>query len=116
LHRSRNDEDASVRREVAELLSGCWKEVAIDHYYVAFQLALPEDRRNKEAVSGWSEVVSHEAGVGFVRLVEARGARNDKERKCLADVKNGLKHLEEETNFFVTPIVFSLTTPKPLSG
>src|SRR5262249_31676083 len=83
------------------------------HYLAAFDLAINSDMQDR-VLFDWSDVVSHEAATGYIRLADICKPRDGGEEKTLIRVKDGLKRLKESINgFAITPIVFSL---RPASG
>lgn len=97
-----------------ELLERFWKEQAIEHDRLAFEMALPREieldtKPLAMLGDGLDTLVSYEAGRAWLRLVEERGPVNETEREGLMEVRDALKRFETlpPTNA-ITPLILSL--------
>ena len=115
LNRERASADLRRQVEVAKLLRVYWEKEACKEYEVAFGLAADSDRAQAEIPlsplgNALQSLVSHEAGCGWLRLVERAGTEglDDSEKERLGQVRKHLAALEEKpTASLVTPILLS---------
>lgn len=105
-HRNRDHKDEATRTAITSLLRDWWREQAVHTYARAFTCSLEKDMKAGAVLGGFQSLISHEAGVSYLRLVRERGERpEDKEQ--IAAVNDGIKKLEaREYPMIVTPIVF----------
>jgi len=105
LSRFRADPCPQRQVVVARLLTSAWRELAIEHYERAFALAFDRDKQHGPILNDLvPELASYEAAGSYIRLVEARGVRNEVEEKRLAEIKAGLATLEAIPTW-MTPIL-----------
>lgn len=93
-----------------------WRERAIALYRKAWEASYPRDSKlGTQPIFGIERLVSREAGQSYLRLVRARGVK-PAEKNTVAAIEAGLAKLEALPPGPVTPIVFSLAEPRPLSA
>ena len=87
-----------------------WRERAIEEYYRAYELAIVEDGEiTEQPMRGLASLASFEAGSAYIKLMTARGTRDETEARQLAQVQRGIKDLEAKPrSTAITPIIFSL--------
>jgi hypothetical protein len=87
------------------MLRRAWQELAIAQYERAFTLAFDRDlQREHVLLDVRPELVSYEASQSYIRLVEARGPRDEAEQARLAEIRAGLETLEKIPTW-ITPIL-----------
>lgn len=87
---------------------------ACSSYLAAHLAAFPEDSKVKEQpLLGLRDLVSYEAGQGFVRLVEAGPRPNVQFSRALPQVKASLARIEKLPRGAITPILFAM---RPVAG
>jgi hypothetical protein len=93
-----------------------WRERALDEYHRAYQLAIAVDGTiTEQPLEGLASLASYEAGKAFVKLMTARGARDEIEKRRLAEVRQGIERLEATPpSRSITPIILSLDTTRGL--
>ncbi|HZW09259.1 MAG TPA: hypothetical protein VFF69_05085 [Phycisphaerales bacterium] len=116
LHECRDAEDERVRGAVRSHLAAYWRERAIVHYREAWERAVADDLSvEQQPYFGLTELVSYEAGIGYIALVRARGAADSAESERLMHVERSIDGLESKPpNGIVTPIIFSMDAAAPL--
>lgn len=116
LHELRDSDDSRVRDGVRALLGDHWREVAIAHYRLAWERSVADDLTVEyEPYFGLAELVSYEAGTGYVALVRARGVADGPEAERLEHVERSIAALEAKPpNGIMTPIILSLDQEAPL--
>jgi hypothetical protein len=101
---------------VASLIGAAWRELAIEHYERAFALSFERDKQHGPILMDLlPELVSYEAAGSYIRLVEARGVRNEAEKKRLAEVRAGLATIEAIPTW-ITPILVPDVADSTLSS
>jgi hypothetical protein len=100
-----------------EAILARWRERTIEEYFRAYELAIPRDGRiETQPMDGLPSLVSYEAGKAYVKLLSARGARDESEKQRLAEVRAGVERLEAKPHSnSVTPIIFSLSGASTLA-
>jgi hypothetical protein len=113
---ARTGADAERARRATNLLGRYWLERAIAAYDRGHALGFERDRGLRELPmagpgpgSQLEELVSYECGTAYVRLVQQRGPRDERERTHVAEVAAHLETLGAIPHSnAITPIVLSL--------
>ncbi len=104
---------ATEKKDIPKL-SDYWHEQAIAAYWDAYTLAIDKDLKvPHRPLFGLRELVSHEAGNAYLKLVKARGVKDD-EKPHVAAIEESLKKFAALPPGPVTPIVFALDRSAPL--
>lgn len=91
-----------------------WRDQAIEHYRIAFELSVNDDVNIKfKPLLGLDSLVSFEAGQRFVAMVTARGI-HPSERAVVDKVNETVAVLRNKPRGPITPIIFSLERTAPL--
>lgn len=108
--RNRDHESEDASDALHTLLQTHWRLAAEQSYLRAFRLTLQDDLRYTGPVFGGpSDFVSHEAGEGYLRLVEQRG-EHKADAPNVSEVREGIERVRETHRpNAVTPIIFSLS-------
>jgi hypothetical protein len=107
LNECRADPNATRQVAIAGLLSDAWRELAIEHYQRAFALAFARESTIDELHTEFLKcLTSYEAADSYIRLLKARGVRDEAEAGRLAEVEAGLKTLKAIPQpAWITPIL-----------
>lgn len=97
-------------------LAGDLRAMARRHYFAAWAQAFPEESKTKSLpVGGLSELVSFEAGRGFLRLADEQPASvPEPEKSAIPRVKAAVAKLEKLPRGAITPLVLSLKPTRHL--
>ncbi len=97
-----------ARARLASVIAWWWQDVAIGAYRRAYDLAIAEDLAMPSLpVLGLRELVAHEAGRAWVRLVQARGGPEANTPEVRA-VEDAVRKLESKPRGAITPILVPL--------
>ncbi|MDH3585180.1 MAG: hypothetical protein OER86_13295 [Phycisphaerae bacterium] len=97
-------------------LQAYWREAAIDRYLEAYKRSIDKDLKiTHQPLEGIRTLVSHEAGTTYIKLVQERKP-TPQEGKTIVGIQVSLKALAGKRPGPVTPIIFSLDAPRPLSA
>jgi len=106
------DEDLETRTQSERLITVICQSRAAAEYLQAFNLGKDLDlKATHQPLDGIASMISHEAGSGFLRLVQKRKL-SDAEKTAANEVEAHLKKLQNLPQGPITPIVFSLTAGK----
>ncbi|MEK6704101.1 MAG: hypothetical protein AABZ53_17735, partial [Planctomycetota bacterium] len=113
----RADANETIRKNVSDLIMEYWRERSIDYYYDAFSLAFATEKSSeKQPMRGLSQLVSHEAAVMYLKLVENRKNNSAQDKARVKEVKAALSKLKAlPPNTAMTPIVLSFEPSSTLS-
>ena len=105
--------NAGRQRAAVALLQRYWLEQAIEHYRIALEVSIADmgTVRDENRMA-----VAREARDSLMRLVQARGYRDDVEEESLAGLQERMKEIESLKNASrgVTPILLSVDGCRPL--
>lgn len=108
----RESADSRTRAAVARYLAEYWRELALGQYRQAFDRSYEFERGT--SAFDLSDLVSHEAAQGYIRLVEARGPRGEAEIDRLGEMRVAVEYMREHASLWITPIVISIDGPRAL--
>ncbi len=107
--------DPKIKPEIAavarEILESIWREEAIQHYWLAYMLAIRVDIPNRESYA-LGTPVSQEAAEHYLKLIRTREI-SDVETRRIPPIEADLKTIKKR-GMAMTPIVFSETENLPL--
>lgn len=107
--------DPKIKKEIAsvarELLESIWREEAIQHYWLAYMLAIRIDIPERENYSIGSPI-SQEAAEHYLKLIRTREV-SDVESRRIPQIEADLKTLKKR-GIAMTPIIFSETENRTL--
>jgi len=107
--------DLEIKTRVRALMRTCWLARAIDSYTTAYHLSIAKDLKvRNRPLAGLKTLVGYDAGQRLTRLIGETGLA-DKNKSLLADIEKNLATLRNKPRGPVTPIIFSLDRPRPLS-
>lgn len=105
------DADAKLSKEDCVQ---AWRDAALDHYMIAYKLAIKEDaQRRHRPVAGIQVLVSYNAANGYIALFEKLEGEAG-EKKLVAEMKKSVAKIKKLPIGAITPIVFSLDQPRRL--
>ncbi len=116
LYAARDDTNVEIKRAARKLLREYWRDRALEQYFVAHQRSIDQDMKwEEQPITGLGSLISYEAGTAYVRLMKARGVKDETEQKQLDLVEKNVKRLEDIPPCrAITPIIFSLHANRPL--
>jgi hypothetical protein len=80
---------------------------AREEYYAAYDFALTKDLKERRPPEGVENIVSHEAGEGYIRLTDRKSVLSPQEGRKVAAVKQNVKRLKALPPGFITPVIFT---------
>lgn len=112
LRKHEQDADVEVRARIVRLIRLVPSRLAVEEYRRAYLCSVEEDRELESLpIDGLEAVLSHEAGVAYLRLRQAEGAKDDageKDQTFDQQVEKHVKHLKTLQVGAMTPVIFSL--------
>jgi hypothetical protein len=112
-----DDLTGTIERRAQEIIRTYWLELSIAEYLQAYQLAIQGDLKlEQQPLRGLGVLTSYESGTAYLRLVRARGIREN-ERSTFKKIDQDIYSLEHKPpNRAITPIIFSVDADQPMSA
>jgi hypothetical protein len=110
--------DPSETPDLPAALKGNLRALALENYFKAWTLAHPTDSNAAALpVQGLKGLISHEAGIAFLRLAEQHPELLGSDQKlAIPKVKAAVERLEKLPLGPITPLVFALEPLETLEG
>jgi hypothetical protein len=88
---------------------------ARDEYCTAYDLAITADLKKGRPLEGVENIVSHEAGQGYIRLTDRKGSLSPQESQKVDAVRQNVQKLKTLRSAFITPVIFATDGSAALS-